>query len=94
MEERGPRTDMEARERVNKEVASRFITPEERCARIEAAMKVKGFKTRNQLAMAIGTYDTSLGRTMTKPNVTITTLARIAVVLGVSINYLTEVDYE
>ena len=68
----------------------RFITPEERKRRIEAAARAAGYRSMNQLAGAMGIRQSTLLNYATRENVSVKSLYRIALKLGGSMAYLTE----
>lgn len=71
-------------------IYERFITPAERRRRIEVAAKKAGYKNMHQLATDIGVRRSTLMQFCVREQVSVKSLYKIALKLGVSMNYLTE----
>jgi len=80
---------LRSRNRIKQRMAAKYITPAVRRKRIEAAMVAAGYVSKNALATTCGFYWTQLENTMNRKDVSIRGLMRVAIALGVSLDYLT-----
>jgi len=80
----------EIRENDRVTIYTRFLTPEERSRRIKEAGAALGFHTIQKMAEACDMGWQQMKNTMTRENVSVRSLMRVAYVFGVSMAYLTE----
>jgi len=88
-----PQVDEAARAILYRKIEERFISPDERLARVEAAFKVQGYRTMSRFAAENGIYPASMQKALQSPRPSIISLYKIAAALGVSMAYLTERNY-
>ncbi len=71
-------------------IYQRFLTPVERRRRIEVAAKDAGYQNMHQFAQDLGVRRSTLMQFCLREQVSVKSLYKIALKLGVSMNYLTE----
>ena len=91
--EKAPQVDQDARKLLYQRINERFISPNERKARIEAAYKVMGYGTFSRFCFDHGLYPSSMQKAMDSPRPSMISIYKLAVALGTSIAYLTEKNY-
>ncbi len=87
------RVNEEARVELYEKIATRFISPKVRRARVEAAYAVQGYKTMSAFATDKGMYPAAVTKILDSSRPSIIGIYRLAVALECSVNYLTEEDY-
>jgi len=89
-----PRTDPEAKHKMGLRLKELLLTPEERLARVEAAMQVRGIRNIAQLAVSMGTYQSSVMKSVTCRRPSAPAMLALSLALEVPLDYLILKDWE
>lgn len=89
-----PRTDLEAKAAIQKAMDKIMLSPQEREARILAAMTAHGIKNWAALAVRMGNYQTSVKKTATCKKPGMPGLLAMSIALGVPVDYLILKEWE
>ena len=82
----------EVRQEDRDTIYQKFITPDERRQRALLAGRMRGLHSVSAIAKVMGVNWTTANNILTRENVSVRSLYRLALALGVTISYLTERD--